>query len=150
KGEAYFEVAKDAKRPFRIVADQTIIEALGTTFNVNAYKKKVTTSLVEGSVKIIKGGQHKMLMPGQEAVVQDNEIKIDKVDLDKSTAWQRGEFYFEGSNLEEIFEQISRWYDVEFETHVDSQDEIIYKGGISRQNNLSKVLQILELATKHK
>src|SRR5690606_38930997 len=112
KGEAYFEVAKDAKRPFRIVADKTIIEVLGTTFNVNAYKNKVTTSLVEGSVKIIKDGQQKMLKPGQEAIVQDNEIKIEKVDLDKSTAWQRGEFYFEGNNLEEIFGQISRWYDV--------------------------------------
>lgn len=54
-GEAYFEVARNPKIPFRLnVNDRAAIEVLGTHFNVNAYEneEQIKTTLIEGSVKV--------------------------------------------------------------------------------------------------
>lgn len=150
-GEAYFEVAKDANRPFRINANGTTIEVLGTTFNVNAYHDEVSTSLVEGSVKVLKEGNQIIIKPGQQAITSlTNDIKVTATDLAKNTAWQRDEFYFDGNNFKDISLQIARWYDVEFENMETIGANSTYKGSISRNSRLSEVLQILALATGRK
>lgn len=150
-GEAYFEVAKDANRPFRINANGTTIEVLGTTFNVNAYHEEVATSLVEGSVKVRKEGKQIIIKPGQQATTSlTNDIKVTTTDLTKNTAWQRDEFYFDGSNFSDISLQIARWYNVEFENLETIGTNSTYKGSISRNSRLSEVLQILALATGRK
>lgn len=146
-GEAYFEVAKDINRPFRIDANGTQIEVLGTEFNVNAYKKDVQTTLVEGSVKIKKADAQSVLMPGQEALVSGFEIKVNEIDVTSVTAWQRGEFYFDGHNLMEVMDQIARWYNVEYEIETIKDMKTAFKGSIARDKNLSSVLEILRTAT---
>ncbi|WP_426790037.1 FecR family protein [Sphingobacterium sp. WOUb80] len=149
-GEAYFKVAKDASRPFRINANGTTIEVLGTTFNVNAYEKEVSTSLVEGSVKIVKEGKQTIIKPGEQATTLANDIQVKLSDLTKNTAWQREEFYFDGNNFNDITQQIARWYNVEFENIEAMNNSSTYKGSISRNSKLSEVLQILALATGRK
>ena len=149
-GEAYFKVAKDASRPFRINANGTMIEVLGTTFNVNAYEKEVSTSLVEGSVKIVKEGKQTIIKPGEQATTLANDIQVQLSDLTKNTAWQREEFYFDGNNFSDITQQIARWYNVEFENIEALNNSSTYKGSISRNSKLSEVLQILALATGRK
>lgn len=146
-GEAYFEVAKDGERPFRIDANGTEIEVLGTAFNVNAYDKEVQTTLVEGSVKIKKEGIQKVLVPGQEGVVSAQEIIVKNTDVRSATAWQKGEFYFDGINLPEVMEQIARWYNVEYDIREIQEVEMAFKGSIARDNNLSGILEILQAAT---
>jgi transmembrane sensor len=54
-GELYFEVAKNASKPFRVILNGTEIEVLGTHFNVNGYEEAVQTTLLEGSVKVKTG-----------------------------------------------------------------------------------------------
>lgn len=150
-GEAYFEVAKDAKRPFRIEANGTTIEVLGTTFNVSAYQNEVSTSLVEGSVRVRKADKVSIIKPGQQATtLQGNDIQVRDADLAKNTAWQRDEFYFDGSNFEEVVQQVSRWYNVDFEHAESINSDSTYKGTISRKSRLSEVLQILSVATGRK
>jgi len=149
-GEAYFKVAKDASRPFRINANGTMIEVLGTTFNVNAYEKEVSTSLVEGSVKIVKEGKQTIIKPGEQATTLANDIQVQLSNLTKNTAWQREEFYFDGNNFSDITQQIARWYNVEFENIEAMNNSSTYKGSISRNSKLSEVLQILALATGRK
>lgn len=146
-GEAYFNVAKDINRPFRIDANGTQIEVLGTEFNVNAYKKDVQTTLVEGSVKIKKESIQKVLTPGQEALVSEHEITINEIDTESVTAWQRGEFYFDGQNLGEVLDQIARWYNVEYNIENIKDMKTAFKGSISRNKNLSSILEILTMAT---
>jgi ferric-dicitrate binding protein FerR (iron transport regulator) len=65
-GEAYFEVAKNKERPFRVKVGDIQVNVLGTHFNINAYadESAVKTSLLEGSVKIIKGKTSGLLKPG--------------------------------------------------------------------------------------
>jgi len=149
-GEAYFEVAKDAKRPFRIAVKGSTIEVLGTSFNVNAYTDEVNTSLVEGKVKIINDDIEKYLIPGEEALIKGDEIKIATTNLPKNTAWQRDEFYFDGSNLQDIIQQLARWYDVDFINSELLTGATTYKGSMSRDLRLSAVLSMLTIATQRK
>src|ERR1700694_5133600 len=75
-GEAYFEVAKDAARPFQVWAGDTKIEVLGTHFNVNAYgdEPMIKAALIEGSVRVARGGIERLFRPGEEAQVSSGEI----------------------------------------------------------------------------
>ncbi|MGE8423797.1 MAG: FecR domain-containing protein, partial [Sphingobacterium siyangense] len=140
-GEAYFKVAKDASRPFRIHANGTTIEVLGTTFNDNAYQNEVSTSLVEGSVKVLKEGKQTIIKPGEQATTLANDIQVKVSDIVKNTAWQREEFYFDGSNFNDITQQIARWYNVEFKNIEAITNASTYKGSISRNSKLSEVLE---------
>ena len=61
-GQGYFEVTKNAHKPFIVKADKDYsVEVLGTSFNVSAYKDEsmIETTLVEGSVKlnVVSGGK---------------------------------------------------------------------------------------------
>ncbi|SUJ02640.1 fec operon regulator FecR [Sphingobacterium spiritivorum] len=149
-GEAYFDVAKDANRPFRIELNGSVIEVLGTSFNVNAYTDEISTSLVEGKVKIITGQKETFLSPGNEAIIKGSDVAVTPADIQKNTAWQRGEFYFDSDNLEEIINQVARWYDVEIVNAESLTVNTTYKGAISRETKLSEVLNILSLATQRR
>ncbi len=111
-GEAYFEVVKNAKQPFVVNArNKAIIEVLGTSFNISAYEneKSLNTTLLDGSVKV----NGTILKPGQQARVTEEVRVIDQTDIDKVMAWQRGFFNSEGATLEEVMQQLERWYDID-------------------------------------
>jgi transmembrane sensor len=149
KGEAYFEVSSNKKMPFLVKVNDVQVEVLGTRFNVNAYNDSqlIKTSLVEGSVKVAKNKQFKILKPGQEAVIDQavQNIKVHQSDIEEAIAWKNGLFYFSGDNIQEIMMQISRWYDVEvvFDGNVSQRS---FEGKISRYAQLSEVMEILKLS----
>jgi transmembrane sensor len=155
-GEVYFEVAKNAKMPFRVkVNDETEIEVLGTHFNINAYKNEasISTSLLEGSVKIISGQDNAILKPGQQGQVYNGAARspikiVQSVDMEKVMAWKNGVFNFEDATLEEVMRQLERWYDIEvvYEKGIPKQEFI---GKMGRDLNLSEVLRGLEMNKVH-
>ncbi|WP_099370737.1 FecR family protein [Sphingobacterium sp. 1.A.5] len=147
EGEAYFDVVKDIDRPFIIEANVTEIQVLGTSFNVNAYNKIVSTTLVEGSLIVSNGNNSSIIKPGQEAITNAGVIEIAEPNLLTKTAWQRGEFFFDGNNLHEILEQLKRWYNVDVEGLDQLNYKSTFKGSIDKDQNLSSVLKILNLAT---
>ena len=67
-GEAYFEVSKDATRPFIVRANGVDVRVLGTSFNVAAYGAEVVTTLVEGRVAVEAGSERVTLEPDRQAV----------------------------------------------------------------------------------
>ncbi len=149
-GEAFFQVAKDASKPFRIEVESSVIEVLGTSFNVNAYQKEVNTSLVEGKVKIMSQGREAYLSPGNEAIISSDKIHVQAADIQKNTAWQRGEFLLDGSSFKEIINQISRWYNVDFVNVEEMALDNRFSGTLSRESRLSEVLKILSYTTNRK
>lgn len=144
KGEAYFEVAHDAGRPFRVEVNDTEVEVLGTHFNINSYAE-VTTTLVEGSVKVYNEDEEQLLSPGQEAKVGEH-IAVYNANMDKVMAWKNGDFYFKSDNMVEIMEQLSRWYDIQV-NYNGTIPQTGYNGSISRNVNLSEVLEMLTFAS---
>jgi ferric-dicitrate binding protein FerR (iron transport regulator) len=148
-GEAYFEVAHNAKQRFIVHTARMDITDLGTRFNVMAYydEAAVKTTLVEGAVNISDGKKNALLKPGQQAVIDKNSnsgIKVQAVDVEEAIAWKNGEFYFNHTSIYEIMRQVSRWYDVEV-TYQDSLDAYL-SGNIRKNVNVSEVFKMLELA----
>lgn len=158
-GEGYFEVARDEARPFMVRAGNQEIQVLGTHFNVMAYRDEpaILTTLLEGSVTISvedgtgqetgkRGrGNRKLLKPGQQAAVRDNSITVSSdIDLKAAVAWKNGKFIFANEPIESIMRKVSRWYNVEivYRGNMEGKDFI---GTVSRYDNVSKVLKMLEL-----
>lgn len=141
-GEAYFEVAKDKTRPFKVLADDTYIEVLGTHFNVNAYKDEgpVRTTLLEGSVRI----NNSLMKPGEAYA----DGKVFPTDVHQAVAWKNGVFNFNDQNLSQIMLQLARWYDVQV-VFPEGVPEKQYGGEIGRDLSLSQVLKGLENSGIH-
>ena len=146
-GEAYFEVAKNAKMPFRVKAnDQAEIEVLGTHFNVNSYadETSIRTTLIEGSVKVTAADRNVVLKPGQQAVagLSDRQLRIvNNADVEQVLAWKNGAFNFQDMSFPEAARQLERWYDIQvvYESQVP---DIQFKGDMDRGVNLSDILRL--------
>lgn len=161
-GEAYFEVSKMSYKlkvpgdrsgreriPFVVASRGQEVEVLGTHFNINTYTDEpaVKTTLLEGSVKVSNALAHNydILKPGQQAALTPRQTSVQEVDINDVVAWKNGVFQFSDADIETIMRQISRWYDVEV-VYENSRPKGIYKGQISRNVPISKVLDMLSYA----
>ncbi|TCC99350.1 FecR family protein [Pedobacter hiemivivus] len=146
-GEAYFEVAKDKMHPFIVESKGQQVEVLGTHFNINAYQEEVNvkTTLLEGAVKITTSGGAKLLKPGQQSDLINGEISIREVNVENTVAWKNGEFSFKNEELGSIMRKIARWYNVEVVFNNKELSKKTLSGNISRFEQVSKVLRILEM-----
>ncbi|KIA94118.1 hypothetical protein OC25_11050 [Pedobacter kyungheensis] len=143
KGEAYFEVAKDAARPFKVKLNESEVEVLGTHFNISAYNQTAKTTLLEGSVRVSNAKSSNMLIPGKQALSDQQNIAVTKGDVDKAVAWCKGDFYFSNDAIEPVLTEISRWYDLKL-VYKRKIPEIHITGHVSRKAKLSEVLDMLK------
>lgn len=147
-GEAYFEVAKNKKMPFRVAVNGMDVQVLGTHFNVMGYPddKEVKTTLLEGSVKLHSSNGAACLVPGQQGVFNKSGFAVEPVNTDDVVAWKDGFFVFDNESVENIMQKISRWYNVEvvFESKKGLLSQHSFGGTISRYKNIDMVLKALE------
>ena len=146
-GEAYFEVAQNAAKPFRVTSTGQTITVLGTRFNVNTYTDEpaVKTTLLEGSVRVEAGSGNVILKPGQQTILSPNGLSVAPADIEDATAWKNGLFRFSDESLESIMRKVSRWYDVDIEYTDEDVKGLPLTGVITHFSNVSKVLRMLEL-----
>ena len=155
-GEVYFEIAKDANKPFFVnINNKGTIEVLGTLFNVNAYdnEKSIHTTLLDGSVRVAVSTTNSVILkPGQQASIKQAagmhmpEEKITVVnnpDLEKVMAWKNDLFNFEGADLGEVMRQLERWYNIDV-VYENGIPDMKYMGEMSRQIPLADLLVILK------
>lgn len=153
-GEAYFEVAKDAAKPFKVKSSGQTIEVLGTHFNINAYENEevMKTTLLEGRVKVLNKTGVQFLNPGQQSVMNfggDGRIKVlTDMDTDEVTAWKEGYFQFNQADIHTVMRQLSRWYDIKvsYSPEIASKE---FQGAIQRDLKFSQVLRILGKTKLH-
>ncbi|HEY4326490.1 MAG TPA: FecR domain-containing protein [Mucilaginibacter sp.] len=149
-GEAYFEVAHNAKKPFKVISRGQTVEVLGTHFNINAYSDETATktTLLEGSVKVSSAIASNVIKPGEQAQLINRNINIANVDVDEVVAWKNGFFHFDDNNIQEVMRQLARWYDVDIK--YDGQlPTRRFSGEISRNVNASQILDILSFKKIH-
>ncbi len=148
RGEAYFEVSENVHMPFIVHTDDSDIKVLGTHFNVMAYddEKNTNTTLLEGSVQVLKGSDKLLIKPGESAVVNKStgSINVTLTDTEQAVAWKNGYFIFDHESIESIMRKVSRWYNVEvsYSGNMSNKD---FAGTISRDKNVSELLEMLEL-----
>lgn len=145
-GEAYFEVAKDKKHPFQVISNKQLVTVLGTHFNIKCYPedKLITTTLLEGSVQVNSQKTAKIITPGNQTILSaDDQLVVVPADVEAITAWRNNEFMFQSEDIESVMKNISRWYNVEV-VYTGSKPTERYSGGLSRFDQVTKVLRMLE------
>jgi ferric-dicitrate binding protein FerR (iron transport regulator) len=147
-GEAYFEVATNAIKPFRVVSTGQLVEVLGTHFNISAYADDpiMKTTLITGSIRLGVAKQTAVLKPGQQGFFSRDtkgQLKVKTADLDEVMASKNGYFIFNNENIESIMQKISRWYDVDvsYQGNMKGKESV---GAVSRFKDVSEVLRKLE------
>lgn len=145
-GEGYFEVAHQPNKPFKVITNQQTVEVLGTHFNINAYTDETftTTTLLEGSVKVLAGGQQQLLVPNQQAQLKGNKIDVANCNAENAVDWVNNDFVFDHEQLASIMRKLSRWYNVEVH-YPQSLANLEFNGTISRSKNITQVLKYIEL-----
>jgi len=146
-GEAYFEVAKDQNHPFIVESKNQDLTVLGTHFNINTYNKNVSTTLLEGSVKLDTKNDFTsvILKPGEESIADGAGFKKTDGDLDLIMAWKNGKIKFRDADLKSILNEAERWYDIKVE-YEDNIPNLHLTGGISRKSDLSTLLKLLKMS----
>lgn len=121
-GEGYFQVRKDAERPFMIQTDGVEVNVLGTKFNLQSRKSAKVTELVleEGSVLFtsVRNGENVTLVPNQKAILDKTtgRISVKELggDVSDATAWKRREFVFKDKPLNAVIDILEKNYNVTF------------------------------------
>lgn len=144
-GEGYFEVAEDRGKPFRITTGGQRTEVLGTEFNVKAYPgAPVFTTLLEGSVQVTRGGDSRVLTPGQQSVLTAEGLSVHNIKAEYIAGWRNDMFVLEGQTLEQIMATLGRWYDFEVVYRNESVRGVTFSGLVPRYDSIEKVLDILQ------
>ncbi len=146
-GEAYFDVMKELGTFTVDVGSDASIEVLGTKFNVVAFsgKKQVITTLEEGSVRFVKGGQQIMLAPDQQLVynVDMSGHQIRQVDTDVFTAWKEHVYKYNSITMLELCQELERFYDVKIDLSSRLKN-IKVSGSFEYRHNIEQILNVME------
>ncbi|WP_455587590.1 FecR family protein [Bacteroides sp.] len=148
EGEAYFEVKKDAKKPFIVDVASMQIKVLGTSFNVNAYPSdsKVMTTLDEGSVKIRNAQSNSfdyIMKPGETAIYEKETgtcIVQKNKDYKNESVWLKDVLIFNDTPLEDVLKVLSRKYNVKF----NIENKAIYSYTYTLRSESESLQEILE------
>jgi transmembrane sensor len=117
-GQARFEVAKDAKRPFRVHTKSADVVAVGTTFEVSTQPARTTVTLLEGRVNVrtisgteLEQPRVEVLAPGQQLEIAADGVLVDHqaVNVENVTAWERGTLVIDDAPLHEALDQMNRY-----------------------------------------
>lgn len=147
-GQVYFEVASNSNQPFIVksTTNKTIIEVLGTAFNLRAFREeeKMKVTLVSGTVKVNTTGASQLVHPGEQAVTAGGAIQLTaNADLQQVTAWKEGMFFFNGTDIPTIMSELQRYYNVDVDYQTDVKDFFVAK--IPRDVPVSQLLNLLEM-----
>ncbi|SMO72269.1 FecR family protein [Solitalea koreensis] len=145
-GEGYFEIAKDKAHPFIVKTDKQEVRVLGTHFNINAYadEKAITTTLLEGSVKLTEGNKSQLLRPGEQAINAEETIKVKQVNIDAVIDWKNEEFYLDKMDFRVAMRKIARWYNLDVIYNGSVPENLEAGGWIPRSSKLSDVIKSIE------
>lgn len=151
-GEAYFEVTKDAGKPFLVEVGGVEVKVYGTSFNINSLRDgRVQTVLVEGSVgvKVLKSNDEIVIKPGQmaEFEAKSQNVEVREVDVALYSDWKDGIFRFENQRLEDILTTLSNWYDVDIFYQASSVKDLHFSGYMERYKEIETILKAITLST---
>ena len=157
-GEGFFNVAKDSERPFVVKTSDMNIVALGTRFNVLAYKDDETCEVTLESGKVIvektreNGEPVKLaeLQPDHQIVISRKTGIIDtkEVVTEKYTSWKEGKLVLRNDSMNEVVKRIGRWYNVEINLKNGELESYRYRATFEDET-FSEVLKLLKGTSKN-
>ncbi len=151
-GEAYFNVAKNSKRPFIVNTSAYKVRVLGTSFNVKNYpeEKLVTTHLVEGKVELLSQTNLKQILtltPSEEAVFDQSNstIRVNRKTKESAALWRQGRFWFYNEEFSSIARQLERKFNCEFVFIDDKAEKLRFTADFPTED-VDSILSLLNEA----
>lgn len=145
-GEAYFQVAKNASKPFIVQTSKGDVEVLGTKFNVESYSddNTFTTALMEGAVKVTAGGYQCNLKPNQMAYLKDGKIRVAPIEDYNPYRWREGIISFKNETFPDIIHKFEKYYGVEF--RIENKVVMSYRcsGKFRHSDGVQYALRVLQ------
>ena len=149
-GEAYFDVAKDKKRPFIVETGKCNMEVLGTKFNVEGYSDKddFEVTLMEGSVRVasrIGLGDTLMLKPDSKACLQkDGRLKVIPVDDYNPYRWKEGLICFRNESFLSIMSDLEKYFGVSIVVENKNVLKYYFTGKFRQADGIDYALRVLQ------
>jgi ferric-dicitrate binding protein FerR (iron transport regulator) len=146
EGEAFFDVASDVNKPFKVKIGDYVIEVTGTEFNVNSYDH-FETSLLSGSVTIKneKSGNSINLKPMESVREIDNVFIVSPVN-ENDLLWKKGILSINDKTIDEIIPILERYYEIQFVVENKKFDmNKKYTGKFRIEDGVEQILQILQI-----
>jgi transmembrane sensor len=111
RGEAQFDVAHDATRPFVVHTGMGTVTALGTRFDVRRYAgDEAVVTLLRGSVAVKQGDERRTLHPNEQALLLERGgITVRTIDPAQVNAWVGGWLRFADASLGEVVAEANRY-----------------------------------------
>ena len=144
-GEVYAEVKRDEGRPFLVKTDKLEVYVLGTSFNVSAYKEdsQRRVVLVNGSIDISLEGKNTRLVPNQLYTFNGEVSSVENVEADIYISWRDGIYIFRDEPIENILQQLARYYNVSMIFPQQQPSGILCSGKLELKDDLSHLLNNL-------
>lgn len=158
EGEAYFEVSKDAHKPFYVRTEAFRVRVLGTKFEVQAYKNESVQNavLLEGKVSLAKNGEffskEYELSPNQKGVLSGGDKGFEITDVEDAQnyiTWINGYLSFENEDIISLSKKISRYYNLEIEVKT-SNNKLKLSGKLDLKEDPKRILEELSILFKTK
>jgi transmembrane sensor len=152
-GEAFFEVTKNAEKPFVVRSGAQQIKVFGTSFNIRSYGDLdyIETTLIEGSLGVSTTNFETMdmLNPGEQMRISDNGSSkvIRKVDTHPYEAWKEGKLIFRNKSLGDIAIDLERWYNVKISFNDTKIKDYRFSGTILKYKPIDQILEAIKLTS---
>ncbi|WP_029277546.1 FecR family protein [Pedobacter borealis] len=168
-GEAYFDVAHNKEKPFKVLTDNFKVTVLGTVFNLKSYPEEdfSEASLIQGSIKVESNSGNDnvvTLRPGQKilfykpasnlkgavnALPQLPKVEMGHITkLDTTiveTAWVTNNLIFNAFTWREMEPMLERWYGVDIELGDETVAGYLYTATFSKENILEVLKRLQEV-----
>jgi transmembrane sensor len=155
RGEAFFEVSRDASRPFFVTAGGTVVRVVGTKFDVNYGTETVRVSVLEGRVELLKAsGDHaqattvRQVLTSGTAAVTDRAGEIvttRSVNLGDLGVWRQSHLVYVDTRLRDVVADINRYYKGKIELADESTGDLQLTTAF-RVDQIDRMIDVLESA----
>jgi transmembrane sensor len=149
KGEAFFDVSANKKKPFKVNTNEVVVKVLGTRFNIASYENEKTVEMVLETGKLLfndKELNNTYNMYPNELVIYDKDKKdfsVEVVQPQKYTSWKDGKLVFRNDPIDVIARRLERWYNIDVDIIGDLSNDLRLRGTF-KDENLKEVLEILK------
>ncbi len=148
-GEAMFEVAPDAKRPFIVETFACDVEVLGTKFNVQADEQagRFSTALMRGRVRVVNhlsAGEQVILRPDECVTLVGGHLNLEQIDNHDDFLWTQGIISLKDASFGELIPRIEKSYGIRIKVLRDDLPRLSCRGKLRISDGIEHAMRILQ------
>jgi transmembrane sensor len=146
RGEAFFDVAPDARRPFVVHAGERRVIAVGTQFSVRRQERDLHVTVVEGTVRLESHARDTLLPAGSSAQARGDDVHVEQrplTDVERQLTWRSGVLTFRDTTLADAVAEFNR-YSTRKLVVGDPKIATLQVSGVFRSDGVDSFVRLLE------